>query len=45
MIIRKSAHEIERMARAGRVVAETLALLGEHVRPGVTTRELDRVAD
>jgi methionyl aminopeptidase len=45
MIIRKSAQELERMARAGRVVAETHALVGEHVRPGVTTGELDRLAE
>jgi methionyl aminopeptidase len=45
MIIRKSADEIERMARAGRVVVDTLALLGEHIQPGTTTAELDAVAD
>ena len=45
MIIRKSPQEIEQMAHAGRVVAETLALLGEHVRPGVTTAELDAIAE
>jgi methionyl aminopeptidase len=45
MIIRKSEQEIEAMARAGRVVADTLALLGENVRPGVTTRELDELAE
>jgi methionyl aminopeptidase len=45
MIIRKSQQEIERMARAGEVVAETLALLGERARPGVTTAELDALAD
>ncbi len=45
MIIRKSAEEIERMARAGVVVADVLALLGERARPGVTTEELDTVAD
>jgi methionyl aminopeptidase len=45
VIIRKSPQEIERMARAGRVVAETHALVGEHVRPGVTTGELDRLAE
>jgi methionyl aminopeptidase len=45
MIIRKAASEIERMARAGEVVAETLALVGEHARPGVTTQELDELAD
>ena len=45
MIIRKAAGEIERMARAGEVVADTLALLGEHARPGVTTQQLDELAD
>jgi methionyl aminopeptidase len=33
------------MARAGRVVADTLALVGEHLRPGMTTQELDAVAE
>ena len=33
------------MAQAGRVVADTLALIGEHVRPGVTTAELDAIAE
>jgi len=45
LIIRKSPEEIERMARAGEVVAETLTLLGERARPGVTTAELDALAD
>ncbi len=45
MIIRKSENEIEAMGRAGRVVADTLALLGESMRPGVTTRELDQLAE
>jgi methionyl aminopeptidase len=45
VIIRKSAAEIERMAAAGRIVVETLALIGEHVRPGVTTAELDEIAE
>ena len=45
MIIRKSEQEIEAMARAGRVVADTLALVGESLRPGVTTRELDELAE
>ena len=45
MIIRKSGREIEQMAEAGTVVARTLDLLREHVRPGVTTAELDRIAD
>ena len=33
------------MARAGEVVADTIALLGEHIRPATTTGELDRLAD
>jgi len=45
MIIRKSQQEIETMARAGAVVADTLALLEEHIRPGVTTGELDELAE
>ncbi len=45
MIIRKSAREIDQMAEAGAIVAQTLDLLAENVRPGVTTVELDRLAD
>jgi methionyl aminopeptidase len=45
MIIRKSEKEIEAMARAGRVVADTLALLGESIHPGITTQELDVIAE
>ncbi len=45
MIVRKSQQEIERMAAAGRVVADTLTAIGERARPGVTTAELDALAD
>ena len=45
MIIRKSAHEIELMARAGEVVAGTLALMQERLEPGISMVELDRIAD
>ena len=45
MIIRKSKQEIEGMARAGELVYETLQLVAEHLEPGVTMLELDRVAD
>jgi methionyl aminopeptidase len=45
VILRKSAQELEQMARAGTVVAETLSLLGANIRPGTTTAELDRLAD
>ena len=44
-IIRKSTAEIEQMERAARVVAETLQLVGENVRQGVTTQELDELAE
>lgn len=33
------------MAAAGRIVAETLALVASHVRPGVSTGELDQLAE
>jgi len=45
VIIRKAPAEIDRMARAGAVVADTLALIGERARAGVTTHELDELAD
>jgi methionyl aminopeptidase len=45
MIVRKSPQEIEGMARAGELVAETIALLGEHLQPGITTGELDLIAE
>jgi len=45
MIIRKSATEIDRIARAGALVAETIAAVGERIEPGITTLELDRIAD
>jgi methionyl aminopeptidase len=45
VIVGKSPAEIEGMARAGALVAETIALVGEHLRAGVTTTELDRVAE
>jgi methionyl aminopeptidase len=45
MIIRKSQAEIEGMARAGELVAETIALIGEHIQPGITTGDLDRIGE
>jgi len=44
MIVRKTAREIEKIAAAGRLVAETIAHVGMLVVPGVTTAELDDVA-
>ena len=42
MITLKSAHEIELMRRAGKITAAARALAGEMVKPGVTTREIDK---
>lgn len=44
-IVIKSAGELAVMRKAGRVVAVTLAALARQVRPGMTTLELDRLAE
>ena len=41
----KSAHEIAIMRQAGRIVAITLLELQDKLRPGLSTAELDRVAE
>jgi methionyl aminopeptidase len=45
VIILKSPDEIERMRKAGRIVAHTIERLVEDVRPGMTTEDLDRQAE
>lgn len=45
MIELKSPAQIERMRKAGKIVADTLQLMRETVRPGITTGELDRLAE
>lgn len=45
MITIKSPRELETMAAAGRIVAETLAVVAREVRPGVSTEALDRIAE
>ncbi len=45
MIVLRSAAEIERMRRANQFVAEVLTALEGAVAPGVTTGDLDRLAD
>ena len=45
MIILKTPEEIAVMAKASRVVAEALEVVKKAVRPGVTTDELDRLAE
>jgi methionyl aminopeptidase len=44
MIIRKSPREIDKIAAAGALVAETIAHVGTLLRPGITTAELDDAA-
>ena len=43
MIILKSQKELLLMREAGRLVAEAQALIEKHLRPGVTTKELDEL--
>lgn len=45
MIYLKSNSEIEIMQKAGRIVAETLTKLEEVIKPGITTEELDKIAE
>ena len=44
MIIRKSPREIEKIAAAGALVADTIAHVGSLFVPGITTAELDDAA-
>ena len=44
MITIKSESEIELMRQAGKILRDTLNMLGENVKPGVTTKELDKLA-
>ncbi len=41
----KDDEALQRMREAGRIVAEVLALMEEHIRPGITTAELDAIAE
>ena len=44
MIKIKSLHEIQKMRAAGRIVAEVFEVLKPNIVPGITTRELDKIA-
>lgn len=39
----KTPEEIEKMRVAGRLAGEVLEMIAEHVKPGITTDELDRI--
>jgi methionyl aminopeptidase len=45
MVTLKSKRELEIMRDASKIVAEVLLVLREHCQTGVTTRELDRIAE
>ena len=45
MIILKTRREIEIMRKAGRLEAESHELVRRHIKPGVTTKELDRLVE
>ncbi|MBP5166813.1 MAG: type I methionyl aminopeptidase [Oscillospiraceae bacterium] len=42
MIVLKTAHEIDAMRRAGKITAAARALAGEMVKPGVSTKAIDK---
>ena len=44
MSVQKSWSELQTMAKAARLVIDTLDLLEEATVPGVTTKDLDRIA-
>nr|WP_279323877.1 type I methionyl aminopeptidase [Clostridium paraputrificum] len=45
VIIIKNNNELNYMRKSGRIVAETLLLIEEKIKPGITTAELDRIAE
>lgn len=45
MVTPKSRDEVARMRRAGRIVAEVLALVETELKPGVSTAHLDAIAE
>jgi methionyl aminopeptidase len=45
VIIKKSPAEIDKMAAAGEIHAETMKLIAGQIREGVTTAELDAIAE
>mgnify|MGYP000017345692 FL=1 len=45
MIIIKSQREIELMRKAGEITARALEEIEKHVKPGISTLELDKIAE
>ncbi len=44
MITIKSKSEIEKMRQAGKITGDALRLVEKHIRPGISTGELDKIA-
>ena len=45
LVPHRTRQEIDLMRRAGRIVADVLALMEEELKPGVTTAQLDAIAE
>lgn len=45
MIKLKNNYEVDLMRKAGKIVAETLQFVEFNIKPGITTAELDRIAE
>lgn len=45
MVHYKTGSEIDKIRKASQIVAKTLEKLSQHVEPGITTRELDQIAE
>ncbi|MBU0712390.1 type I methionyl aminopeptidase [bacterium] len=45
MIYIRSLKEVEKITESNRIVAETLALLGKEIKPGISTLALDKLAE
>ena len=44
MIIKRTEEEVEKLREAGKIVGLTHKYLQQFIRPGITTKELDRLA-
>ena len=44
MINIRTPEEIEKIARAGKLTADTLSFLAKNIKPGITTLDIDRMA-
>ena len=45
MIIKKTAEEIELMRESALLVSKTLGMIATEIKPGVTTLQLDKLAE